>query len=317
MKQTSLRKEVNLFDEDFGLNLKKLDNIKFKKLYKRRVIIIYKIITLYTIFIARIPKSKIFKKGKSYELKRKLTEEYLKSNSPIFEDRASSVRDIEFKKQFASLLMTYVIDELESIVKGQLKESDRLTVDESKVMYLTDIYSNSLDYISESIIIFGNYQPYLLNLYEKLSIRKISNDKVSERNKHIKLIHYIRENIESVLGYRGDINIAMNEIIRLSYSIATNQIKYPKDLVIPLDNRNSSDIKKVLRRLGKEIVKEWNKNGRPLFVHIFFKCAPLNYTKYPDINDDLYLNCGVKIIQLTDYMINDKKIHRIIQKMIL
>ena len=65
MKQTSLRKEVNLFDEDFGLNLKKLDNIKFKKLYKRRVIIIYKIITLYTIFIARIPKSKIFKKGKS------------------------------------------------------------------------------------------------------------------------------------------------------------------------------------------------------------------------------------------------------------
>lgn len=310
-----LRKEVNLFDEDQGLNLKKLDNIKMKKLYKRRLIIIYKLIALYTIFVAKIPNSKVFKNGKKYDLKRKVTEGYLKNHSPLFEAKANSIKDSLFQKQFFCLLMSYVMEELDSIIRGQLiTHSDKISINENKIVYLMELYNDSMDYLIGTVTFRGDYQTPLLNLYEKLTLREVKNRYQSNP----KWIHYIRMNMESTIGYHDDLDIAMNEIIRLAYSVSTNKIKYPKDFLLPFNERVSSEtLKRVLRRLGKEMIRDWDKNGRPLFVHIFFKCAPLAYTKFSDINEDLYLNYGVKMIQLIDYMLDDRKIHRIITDMIL
>ena len=312
---SGLRKEVNLFDKDFGLSLKNPDNIKLKKMYKKRLIIIYKLILLYTIFVARIPKSKIFRKGKDYELKRVLTEDYLKNHSPLFDEHATIVTEERFKKQFYCMLMIYVINELDSIIKGQIiSNSDKISIDENKIVYLTELFSDSVDYLTGTLVFHGDYQTPLLNLYEKLSLKKMSSDKTNKT----KLIHYIRTNMESAIAYHDDPGIAMNEIVRLAYSISTNKINYPKKLLIPFDEKpTGTSIKVILRQLGKEMIKDWNKNGRPLFIHIFFNCAPLAYTRYSDINEDIYLNYGVKAIQLVDYMLNDRKIHRIIQHMIL
>lgn len=294
-------KENSVFLQSLDSDLSKLNKKNLKKLRKLMRIKIYSIFYLYIISIIRVQRLK------------KMDISYCKMNSPLFSVQPHSINSQLFRKQFYSLLMISILSDMDKIIDGEVcRDSSKVTTIEKEIHAMRNLFFAMNEFTSVGMITNSNYQSSLITLYEMISLRG------TKPTVKPTTIEYIESNIKLIKEYNHDKEISINELIRIGYSLSTNRIQYPSGITINTDTITASKIRRALERLGREIVRDWNKDhSRPLFATIFYESSPKVNDTSKRLQNNTYLQIGIKAIQFADFLICDKKIHRITNQMIL
>lgn len=309
-----LRREVNRLEKSMGIDLGDDDDIDLDKRYAKVKKLLGSFITIITVYACDLDKDKFVEVKK----KKRKVKKFVKVNhvlkSGLFEQECTSFRSDVFRKRYWSLLMAYIFQYTDEIVAGQiLLQNDKLSIDEKKVLYIGKLFITVLDF-TNAFFKHLNYQESLFKLYVMLTCKNTKRLKQMEDEWATIAAKQIRENMTSLFISDG---ITKTEMIRFAYLLATNNYKVATanvcdDLESPAESRASRDI---IEALGMVATDDWTRNGRPLFVDIFMRSCPTRRYKFKDINTNMNLNYGCKLISMSDFMMNDKTIHQFVNRM--
>ena len=193
--------------------------------------------------LSGIKKNKFFTDEK--DLKKPIAMHHLRDHTNLYDYHPSSIKDELFRTQFYCCLTSVVMNHIDEILKGY--DSDRF---ESKADYL-DFISTQVDEFQSRFLTGKKYHESLLELYIALASRKVKGFDNTDGKKTSILV---AGNILHSEKMEMDNVDRINELSRLTYSISTNSLKYPKYLIVEDVPEDESDVKEILSDLGKAIL---------------------------------------------------------------
>ena len=257
--------------------------------------------------LSGIKKGKFFTEEK--ELKKPIAMHHLRDHTDLYDYNPSSIKDELFRTQFYCCFTSVIMNHIDEILKGC--DSDRFS---SKADYLDFIYTQ-VDEFQSKFLTGKKYHESLLELYMALASRKVKGFDNTEAKKTCKIVAGNILNSEKMEMDNVD---RINELCRLTYSISTNSLKYPKYLIIDDYPEDEDDVKDILSDLGKAVLKNWETTeARPMFVSCYCECEPvLEHPRFKKLYKNEHLKIGYKLMIFTDLLLIDKKMKKVLHSLI-
>lgn len=319
MKQ--LRKEVNEFDEQHGLDLKHPEEIIDNSYAYEEKIHTYRVILTKLVCLlndADIDKYLIQQTIFGEELRKIKINKKFRKKSELFDGIAHNPKDFGFKSRFLTYLINFIIENLEKIPNAcyKVNKDGEFIEYEAKNEYLDTV----MEYIADLIInmLEGNdYSTELLFINELIIIL----DKT--KKKAIKKINKIYEQTELLYDHMRRLKssqaVTVDSILKLSYMISVNdygKVKNVADITIEFKKRDSDAVKMVIEQLGESIIdaREDETDVNELY-RIFLLADPLLLSRWKDVNEDEGLLVGLTTLKYFEFVIKNKKVSRFITAM--
>ena len=257
--------------------------------------------------LSGIKRSKFFTEDK--ELKKPIAMHHLRDHTELYDSRPESITDELFRIQFYCCFTSVLMNHMDEI----LKSFDNSEFD-SKADYLEYLY-HEIDEFQSRFLTGKKYQESLIHLYEAFARRKVKGYDNSEAIKTTKIV-------SGNLLNSGELDLddldRLNELIRLTYSISTNSLNYPRYLIVDEYPEYEHEVKEILTNLGKAILTNWEKTeSRPMFISCYCECEPsLEEPKFKKLHKKEHLKIGYKLLMFMDVLVIDKKMRKILHSLI-
>ena len=318
----NLCKEVNTFDKEFGINLKKINprgepEIVFKEFVDAYKDFLYRVLCEINGITSDVY---LTKKNTVRDLKHKKFTDL--SVLQWDKDDTYSVNSYTFRCRFLTVFLSEYIERIDTIA---LKKYDFLS------MFKTGMYENAYFYFKNiavdtrrfiKVILSGNpFGNIMLKMNQNCNFIRTKKTDPIELNKFIRDIRHelkvgLRESLLKSKEMPDD--IAINSILQLAYLLCTGKTTLDE---LPhfkhIQGANTSyELRGLTEALGEAIIRSRKYSSRPIIYLAFNKANPTIMSRYKDINENWYISVGVRALEYTKFFCNDKYVSRFIDKMI-
>lgn len=256
-----------------------------------------------------------------------LDNDYFVENSYLFHMnnfKKYEINSDEFRGRFVTLLCMKLGDIIPDIVDSRFVLSKKkLNEYEEKELILHDVIRIFNRFII-SYLEGHDFEKDLFNVFTLLSIQKAYKKKFKKYK--MKMLETVHEQKDRLIDGRSGLkfvpslmedDIAINNVIKLAYVVTTESLDISKTPYISdgISVKDSREIKELVEALGATINLYDRK--KPLLYQIFMKTIPNIEVKWSDVNFNLNLKTGCKALYYLDFICHDRKIHQLIQSMIV
>jgi hypothetical protein len=226
-----------------------------------------------------------------------------------------------FKCRFLTAYLQDIMCSLEKISMNRYyKSHNKFGPYEHSYFYLKDLLAD-IQRLCLCMINGNDYSNILMkNLMHSSYLKKKVNSK--KLNKTIyAAITELRTGVHPANILTEDFmsdDMVIYSLLRIAYMLSTNDLdleNIPSFEYIEGATREH-DLIRLIEELGSSILIEHKYKKRPSMYKAFNTAEPLIMTNYSNVNDDLYLSIGIRALVYADFIINDKKIHKFVMKMI-
>ena len=259
----------------------------------------------------------LFKNGFSMKnIKFRFNKDFKNLSFLHFNEAANNVNGARYRGRYLTFIYFYFFKNADDIVDELCKRLDIDTF-EGKYQVLEKLITKLNTF---TVNFTAKNADYSKSAKELMEIFMVS-EKSDTTDKVMTIFEQQGEIIKDACANKNlyDDDVIINNIIKLSYVTATgspNVSGCPK-FKEGVTYKNAKILKKQIRKLGKEIVKERRKRKRPGMYKAFTKAMPLYYSRFSDINEDYYLNVGTKALSYLKFLLNDKKCNKYIDSIIM
>ena len=317
-----LCREVNAFDKEFGIKLKKINpsaepEIVFKEFAESFKKFLYDVICEINGISADV-----------YNTKMKHISEFKNkefTDLSILEWDLSDTYDTNSYLYKCRFLTMFLLDYIERIDEIALKKYDYLSrfksgKFENGYFYLKSIVDDTRRFIK--VILSGNsYGNIMLKMNQNCSYMRTKKTDPRELNKYIREIrHELKIGLKYSLFKEKEMpeDIAINSILQLAYLLSTGNTSLDE---LPnfryIEGANTTyELRGLTEALGSAIITNRKYEKRPILYLAYNKARPNIMSKYKDINENWFISAGVRALEYTKFFCNDKYISKFIDKMI-
>lgn len=317
-----LCREVNSFDKEFGIKLKKINPYGEPEMVFQSFVDSFRVF-LYSVIceINGIREDMYMTKKK--EIRRLADSEFTNLSQLDWEsnDRYSTDSYI-FRCRFLTIFLIEFMDRIDKIA---LKKYDYLSVFksgkfENGYFYMKKLADDTRRFIS--VVLSGNsYGNIMMKMNQNCSYIRTKKTDPRELNKYIREIrHELKTGLKYSLFKDRELpdDIAINSILQLAYLISTGDTsldELPNFKYIQGAN-TTYELRGLTEALGSAIMANRKFNKRPIMYIAYNEARPELYSRYKDINENRFISVGVRALEYTKYFCNDKYITKFINKMI-
>lgn len=319
---SDLCREVNSFDKEFGVKLKKINPMGepeavFMEFVEAQRKFLYDV--LFRINGINTEKT----------TNRKVTTNNLKNTDfadlSILQWKSSEtypVNSYTFKCRFLTVFLLDYIEKMDTIAlnKYQFLSLFKVGKYENAYLYMKTLADDTRRFIK--VLLSGNsYKYIMLKMNQNCSYIRTKKTDPTELNRYIREIRH-----ELQIGLRGSLltgkempdDIAINSILQLAYLICTgdtslDELPHFRDIE---GATTAYELRGLTEALGEAIISNRKYEKRPIMYLAYNKARPNIMSRYKDINENWYINAGVRALEYTKFFCNDKYISRFIDKMI-
>lgn len=318
----SLCKEVNSFDKEFGIKLKKIDpfgepEMVFKSFVDSFQTFLYSVVCEINGINSEI-----------YLTKKKRVREFSDAeftDLSILEwksDDMYSIKSYTYKCRFLTVFLLEYIERIDVIA---LKKYDYLS------MFKTGKYENGYFYMKKladdtrrfiKVFLSGNsYGNILLKMNQNCNYIRTKKTDPRELNKYIRDIkHELKIGLKESWLKEKEMpeDIAIDSVLKLAYLICTGDTSLDE---LPnfryIEGADTSyELRGLTEALGSAIMENRKYEKRPIMYLAYNRARPRIMSKYKDINENWFISTGVRALEYTKFFCNDKYITKFIDKMI-
>lgn len=318
----NLCKEVNAFDKEFGIKLKKINpygepEIVFQSFADSFKIFLYSVLCEINgitsdVYLTKKKNVRTFNEAEFTDLS------ILEWNSSDTYNPNSYI----YKCRFLTVFLMEYIERIDDIA---LKKYDYLSMFksgkfENGYFYLKSIADDTRRFIK--VILSGNsYGNIMLKMNQNCSYIRTKKTDPRELNKYIREIrHELKKGLKETLFKAKEMpeDIAINSILQLAYLISTGNTSLDE---LPnfryIEGANTSyELRGLTEALGSAIIENRKYEKRPILYLAYNKARPQIMSRYKDINENWFISAGVRALEYTKFFCNDKYISKFIDKMI-
>ena len=318
----NLCNEVNSFDKEFGIKLKKIDP------FNEPEMVFNSFVESFQTFLYSIVCEINGINSDVYLTKKKRVREFSDkefTDLSILEWGTKNVYFIDsftFKCRFLTVFLMEYIEKIDIIA---LKKYDYQSLFksgkyENGYFYMKKIADDTRRFIK--VILSGNsYGNILLQMNQHCNYIRTKKTDPKELNKYIREIkHELKIGLKESLFKEKEMpeDIAIDSILKLAYLISTGDTSLDE---LPnfryIEGADTSyELRGLTEALGYAIMDNREYEKRPILYLAYNKARPRIMSKYKDINENQFISTGVRALEYTKFFCNDKYITKFINKMI-
>ncbi len=318
----TLCKEVNAFDKEFGIKLKKINP------YGEPEMVFQNFVDSFQTFLYSVLCEINGITADKYLTRKKRIREF--NNAEFTElsilewdsDDTYDINSYHFRCRFLTVFLTEYIEKIGNIA---LKKYDYLSIFksgkyENGYFYMKKIADDTRRFIK--VILSGNsYGNIMLKMNQNCSYIRTKKVDPKELNKYIREIrHELKIGLKETIFTEKEMpdDIAINSILQLAYLISTGDTSLdalPNFRYIE-GATTKYELRGLTEALGSAIIENRKYNKRPIMYLAYNKARPTIMSRYKDINEDWFISAGVRSLEYTKFFCNDKYITRFINKML-
>lgn len=317
-----LCKEVNSFDKEFGISLKKINpygepEIVFQSFVDSFKTFLYSIVCeingiTASVYLTKKKRICTFKNSEFTDLS-------------ILEWDTNETYDTDSYIYKCRFLTVFLMEYIERIDIIALKKYDYLSMFksgkfENGYFYMKSIADDTRRFIK--VVLSGNtYGNIMLKMNQNCSYIRTKKTDPRKLNKYIREIrHELKIGLKESLFKNKEMpeDIAINSILQLAYLLCTGNTsldELPNFRYIQGAN-TSYELRGLTEALGSAIIENRKYNKRPILYLAYNKAKPEIMSKYKDINENWFISAGVRALEYTKFFCSDKYISKFIDKMI-
>ena len=315
-----LRREVNSFDKEFGVKLKKINpkaepEMVFKSFTDSFKIYLYKVLCEIN-GIEPI----IYEDGEVYSFGNKEFTDL--SLLEWGKDNYYGVNSYIYRCRFLTVFLTEYIEKIDKIA---LKKYDYLS------LFKTGKYENAYFYMKrltddtrrfiKVMLSGGPYGNIFLKMNNNCNFIRTKKTDPRELNKYIiDIRHELKIGLSHTLLKPAEMpeDIAIYSILQLAYLICTGETSIDE---LPnfrdVEGADTSyELRGLTEALGAAILESRKFRKRPILYLAFNRANPSFSSRYQDINENWFISVGVRALEYTKFFCNDKYITKFINKML-
>ena len=223
--------------------------------------------------------------------------------------------DKKFRVRFVTLLVIRICENIENIIDNCLNYNNdsKILEWEARTEYAVYTLERLSDFINkllscqdykDDLIYFTELGIILENNYEKIEIIHEQSLLLSER-------------LKKFSKYQED--ISMDTILKLAYILVTpdHKVKNKVPFIEVYTFNNPLITRQLIEELGSSIIKNRKKMNLSFLYSIYADSKPQLYSKWRDINNNIKLKCGVIALHYLKFVLNDNRITKRINKLIM
>lgn len=231
------------------------------------------------------------------------------------------IKSLMFKCRFLTMYLQFIMHKLDVIAKNRsINGKSRFGVYEHSYFYLKNIISDvkklvlcmlTSDEYSNILLINLMHSSYLKKKGKPRKFNHRLNKAITELKNGTKSLAFINEEFMSD-------DLIIYSVLRIAYMLCSNDTDcsvIPEFRFIEGATREHN-LSCLIRSLGESILIHQKYSKRPVMYRAFNAAEPLIMTDFVDVNDDYHLSIGIRALAYTDFILNDKKLHKFINKMI-
>ena len=317
-----LCREVNAFDKEFGIHLKKINpygepEMVFQAFVDSFKTFLYSVVCeingiTESVYLTKKKQVRTFNDSEFTDLS------ILKWDSNNTYDTNSYLYKCRF-------LTVFLIEYIEKIDRIALKKYDYLSMFktgkfEHGYFYMKSIADDTRRFIK--VVLSGNsYSNIILKMNQNCSYIRTKKTDPKELNKYIREIrHELKTGLRYSLLKDKDMpdDIAINSILQLAYLLCTGNTSLDD---LPnfryIEGADTSyELRGLTEALGSAIIENRKYEKRPILYLAYNRARPTIMSKYKDINENWFISAGVRALEYTKFFCDDKYISKFIDKMI-
>ena len=233
------------------------------------------------------------------------------------------VNSLKFKCRFLTVVLSEMETKIDRISRQQQKATGCGAVNSFEMSYM-NLKNNTADLKRLTMCMLHN------KVFGKILLKVIFHESYAKKKLNAKKYNTIVFTLinDLISGTRTDkfINktpyldddLVINHTMRLAYMLTTydtDTSSLPKFKHLEGATRKD-DLCRVIVALGSAIMKAKKYNKRSIVYKAFNEARPCIMTNYSDVNDNIYLSVGIRALVYTDFILNDKWLHKFIEDMI-
>ena len=213
-----------------------------------------------------------------------------------------------------------------------LRASNNIIVNRSSCMYVDQ--SETFDATCGDILqIYDDMQCFVKNLLstpfnttimnkinQYCNFMKLSNNSAEVNRCISDIVLELKNGLRKSICHKRELTDAdaISRIYKLTYLLSTGKKSITKmtTLQVPSKTSVTCELRQFTEVLGKAIEEECGYIDRPLLYLAYNKARPAIWSKYKDINTNIYISTGVRALEYTKFYCNDKYITQFIDKML-
>lgn len=234
-------------------------------------------------------------------------------------DNKYPVDSLMFKKRFLTSYLLDMISRIDKLTINKYNNSvHKVGFYEHRYFYLKEIISD----IRTLVLCMVNEKDYqnilLANILNTQYLKKKNNYKV---NKLLYgLITNLKDGMKTTIlekeSFMSD-DMIIYSLLKIAYILCTglsNVDVIPKFKYIEGATRND-DLIKLIDELGAQIYSQKDYYKRPIIYEAYNRANPMVVSNYTDANDNWYRSIGIRALNYTSFVLNDKKCTKFIYDM--
>ena len=212
-----------------------------------------------------------------------------------------------------------------------LKKADNIIVNRSSCMYneqtdnfdatygdILQIYDD-MQYFVKNILSEASHSNIIHKINQYCNYKKLSDNHVDVNNFINDLLLELKNGLKKSIHKPRELldADAISKIYRLAFILCTGKSTSELTAFQMSQKVNvQCELRKYTELLGKSIVEACEYIDRPLLYLAYNKARPNIWSKYKDINSNIYISVGVRALEYTKFYCNDKSITQFISKML-
>lgn len=242
------------------------------------------------------------------------------SNLNWLSNEMYDTKSIMFKCRFLTLTLIEYKMKLDKMSMLRFKSSGKsFGPYEHSYFYLKTLVEDAERLIA-TMLMDNNYGNILLKMHQNYSYTKNKFCHKKYNKTVYDAITELKDGLNSsILSERFmDDDMAIYSILRISYLVSTNDMNLsniPGFKYISGATKHD-DLIKLISALGAAILTEHKYSKRPPLYKAFNDAKPIIMTNYKEVNEDWYVSIGIRSLAYTDFLCNDKRVHKFINAMI-
>lgn len=317
----NLCKEVNAFDKEFGIKLKKIDPYGEPEMVFQSYVDSFRTFLLQTLCEINGISPDAYLSSETEDDETDRINFTNLSNLEWDEKKVYDVNSMEFKLRFLTVFLSSYMEKLEKIAvhKYNYLSMFKSGIYENAYFHMKGIADDTRAFIK--IFLYAKtYGNIFLKMNQNCSYIKTKKTDPLEINKYIfDIRRELKNGLKDSLFVEKDMpeDIAINAILQLAYLISTGDTSL-KNLpnFKDIEGANTTyELRGLIEALGDAILRNCKYDKRPLLRIAFDKARPSLRSKYNDINENRFINAGVRALEYTKFFCNDKYITKFINKM--